>query len=308
MDRAALVEARPGADVPAGVPRRVVSWFREPGVWWSVPLVLFLLVAFAGPLAVVAAFAFTQPRSFQLGEGLTLDNFRTILEHGYVSTYATSLLFAALTVVVTLAVGYPLARGLVRLFTPRLAVLVTILVVLPLFVAENIRLLGWTMILGKRGFLDGSLQALLGAETGTLLYNKPVIVFGLVYTHLPFMLFPLVVGLASIPNDLVHAGRDLGGRWWHVVREIEVPLAKPGIIIGALLTFTLSVGAIAEALILGGQDVVVIGAEVERAFGVQQNWPLGSALSLVLIAIAGLAAWLGMRRIDLDRFLGTRDS
>jgi spermidine/putrescine transport system permease protein len=306
MDRAALVDARSGAEVPAGAPRRVLAWFREAGVWWSVPLVLFFLVAFAGPLVVVALFAFTRPRSFQLAEGLTGDNFRTILEQGYVSTYVTSLLFAALAVVITLAISYPLARGLVRVFHPRLAVLITILVILPLFVAENIRLLGWTMILGKRGFLDGSLQALFGAETGTLLYNKPVIVFGLVYTHLPFMLFPLVVALASIPNDVVHAGRDLGARWWHVISEIEVPLAKPGIIIGALLTFTLSVGAIAEALVLGGQDVVVIGAEIERAFGVQQNWPLGSALSLVLIVIAGLAAWLGMRRIDLDHFLGGR--
>ena len=266
-------------------------------------MLLFLVVGFVGPLLVVATFAFTEPRSFDPGHGLTVENFRHILDRGYSSTYATSLLFAALTVLITFVICYPLARGLVRLLTPKLAVFVTILVVLPLFVAENIRLLGWTMILGKQGFLDGTAQELLGVATGTLLYNKAVILFGLVYTHLPFMLFPLVVGMASIPDELLHAGRDLGGRWWHVVREIEVPLARPGIIIGALLTFTLSVGAIAEALILGGQDVAVIGAEIENVFGVQQNWPLGSALALGLIAIAGIAAWIGMRRIDLDLFL-----
>jgi spermidine/putrescine transport system permease protein len=300
------VEGRPGSGSRAGAARRVVSWFRSAGVWWSVPLLLLFLIGFAGPLTVVALFAFTQPRSFEPGEGLTVENFRTIVDFGYLSSYRISLLYAALTVAITFVISYPLARGLVRLFAPRLAVLITILVILPLFVAENIRLLGWTMILGKGGFLDGSLESLVGAETGQLLYKEPVIVLGLAYTHLPYMLFPLVVGLASIPDDLVHAGRDLGGRWWHVVREIEFPLAKPGIIIGALLTFTLSVGAIAEALILGGQDVVVIGAEIERTFGVQQNWPLGSALSVGLVAIAGLAAWIGMRRIDLDLFLSGR--
>lgn len=303
MDRAAVVQGGHAAPDRPGVAPRVASWVRQPGVWWSVPMLLFLAVGFVGPLVVVAVFAFTEPRSFQLGQGLTVENFQRVVERGYLSTYATSLLFAVVTVLITFVICYPLARGLVRLLTPRLAVFVTILVILPLFVAENIRLLGWTMILGKQGFLDGTAQELFGVTTGTLLYNEAVIVFGLVYTHLPFMLFPLVVGMASIPDELLDAGRDLGGRWWHVVRDIEIPLARPGIIIGALLTFTLSVGAIAEALILGGQDVVVIGAEIENVFGVQQNWPLGSALAVGLIAITGLAAWMGMRRVDLDLFL-----
>jgi spermidine/putrescine transport system permease protein len=298
------VQVAAPSEAAGGRRDRLAGWARNPGVWWSVPLLAFLAISFVGPLVVVAVYAFTQPGSFELGEGLTVENFREIERLGFLESYWNAVRFAILTVVLTLLAGYPLARALVKTFGRRFAVGVTLLVILPLLVSENIRLSGWTMILGKRGFLDGSLDSVLGVSSGSLLYNEPVIVFGLVYIYLPFMLFPLVVGLAGVPDDLINAARDLGGNRLHVLREVELPLAKPGLVIGTLLVFVLSLGSISEALILGGQDVVVIAADIQRVFGVQQNWPFGSALSLALIVIAGIGSWLAMRRVDLDVFLG----
>jgi spermidine/putrescine transport system permease protein len=91
-----------------------------------------------------------------------------------------------------------------------------------------------------------------------------------------------------------------------VWREIELPLAMPGILIGMLLSFVLAVGAVAEAKILGGQSIIVITHDIEIAFTYAQNWPLGSALAVLLMIVVGVLTLAGIARLDLDRILGRR--
>ncbi|MEO1471159.1 MAG: ABC transporter permease subunit, partial [Pseudomonadota bacterium] len=111
-------------------------------------------------------------------------------------------------------------------------------------------------------------------------------------------------GIAMVPDDARQAAADLGASRWQILREIELPLAAPGIVVGCLLSFVLAAGAIAESKLLGGQAVIVIGDDVETAFTYGQNWPLGSALSMILIAIIGTLAIFGVSRVDLDRIMG----
>jgi spermidine/putrescine transport system permease protein len=120
------------------------------------------------------------------------------------------------------------------------------------------------------------------------------------------MLFPMVLGLAMVPRDLVDAAADLGASRWTIWREVELPLAMPGILIGALLTFVLGAGAIAEAKILGGQSVIPVTQDIEIAFTYSQNWPLGSALAVVLMVIVSGLSLIVMSKLDLDRILGRR--
>ncbi|MNL68556.1 Spermidine/putrescine transport system permease protein PotB [compost metagenome] len=109
-----------------------------------------------------------------------------------------------------------------------------------------------------------------------------------------------------VPQNLVDAARDLGAGRMMIWREIELPLAMPGILIGMLLTFVLGVGAIAEAKILGGQSVIMIAQDIEVAFTYAQNWPLGSALAILLVLIvSGLALYV-LSKLDLDRILGKK--
>ena len=128
----------------------------------------------------------------------------------------------------------------------------------------------------------------------------------MVYVYLPFMLFPMTLGIAMIPRDLVDAASDLGAGRLMIWREVELPLAMPGILIGALLTFVLAAGAVAEAKILGGQSVITITQDIEVAFTYAQNWPLGSALALILVLIVSGLALTAMARLDLDKILGKR--
>jgi spermidine/putrescine transport system permease protein len=128
----------------------------------------------------------------------------------------------------------------------------------------------------------------------------------MIYVYLPFMLFPMVLGLSMVPRDLLDAARDMGASRMQIWREVELPLAMPGILIGMLLTFVLAVGAVAESKVLGGQSVIVITQDIEIAFTYSQNWPFGSALAVILTLIVGLLTFLGIGRLDVDRILGRR--
>jgi spermidine/putrescine transport system permease protein len=158
----------------------------------------------------------------------------------------------------------------------------------------------------KGGMISGHLRAWTGLGLEGWLYTVPVIVFGLVYAYFPFMLFPLVQGIAMVPDDVRQAAGDLGASWKRILIEIDLPLAMPGIVVGSLLTFVLAAGAMAESKLLGGQAVIVMADEIETAFTYGQNWPLGSALAMILILIIGAIATFALARIDLDRMMGRR--
>ena len=282
-----------------------VSWVRRAGVICAAPATIFLLVGFAGPLLMVLAYSFMPPRSFSLFQQPTLANYAAIIGDSYYISFLWSLWLAFLTVVLLFAICYPIAYGMTKLFG-RWANLVTALIAVPLLISENIRLFGWVLVLVKQGVIDGGLQALFGVELSGMLYTVPAILLGLVYVYLPFMLFPLVIGMSMIPDSLKEAAFDLGANRWQVFREVELPLAMPGILIGCMLTFVLALGSLAEAKILGGKAITMIVDDIERTFTFGQNWSRGSALSVLLILLSGLIVLFLFRRIDLDRIIGRR--
>jgi len=276
---------------------------RLAGLLSSLPILLLLALVFIAPLLVVFGFSIMPTKTFSLLQWPTLENFETIIGLSYYRSLLWSLGLSSATVVILLLICYPLAFAMAKVFGA-FANVITILVVLTLFVSENIRLFGWVLVLMKGGLLSGTLKAWLGIEMAGLLYNAPVIVFGMVYVYFPFMLFPLTLGISMVPNELRHAAADLGASRWTVLREIDLPLAMPGILVGCMLSFVLCTGAMLESKLLGGQKVIVMADEIETAFTYGQNWPLGSALSVVLIALVGVMAIFVLRRVDLDQILG----
>ena len=270
-------------------------------------MLTLLAVGFLAPLLAVIGFSFSEPRSFDLLAHPTLENYETIFDPAntvYMS-FLWSLWFAFLSVCILAVISYPVAYGLAKIFG-RWANLITLLLVFPLFISENVRLYGWVLFFIKNGVLDGSLRSLFGFGVSDVLFTPGIIVFGMVYTYLPFMLFPMTLGLSMVPQEAVEAAGDLGASRLQIFREVELPLAMPGIIIGALLTFVLSVGAIAESKVLGGQDVIVITHDIEIAFTYAQNWPLGAALAVLLMLVVGVLVLTVLRHLDLDRILGRR--
>ncbi|NML76620.1 ABC transporter permease [Rhizobium sp. S-51] len=271
------------------------------------PVVILLVLGFLAPLLTVAAYAFATPKSFDVFRSFTFANFAAIFDTSNTvwMSFAWSLAYAFATVVLLAVIAYPIAYGLNRMFG-KWSGFVGVLFVFPLFVSENVRLYGWVLFFIKNGVLDGGLKWLGFSGGPEVLYTPGAILFGMLYVYLPFMLFPMSLGIAMIPKDLVDAARDLGAGRLMIWREIELPLAMPGILIGMLLTFVLGAGAIAESKILGGQSVITIAQDIEVAFTYAQNWPLGSALAILLVIIvSGLALYV-LSKLDLDRILGKK--
>ena len=276
---------------------------RRLGTLSALPLGLILLVSFVAPMLVVAAFSVMPRKVFDLAHMPDFSAYGAFLAQGYWRSLMWSLGMALASTAILFALCWPLAYGMAKVFG-RFTLVLTVAVVLSLFVSENIRLFGWVLTLMKGGLIEGHLRAWTGMGFDSPLYNPGIIVFGLVYVYLPFMLFPLAQGIAMVPDDARQAAADLGATRWQILRQIDLPLAAPGIMVGCLLSFVLAAGALAESKVLGGQSVIVLADDIETAFTFGQDWPLGSALSMVLIALIGALALWALARLDLDAIMG----
>ena len=275
------------------------------GVFSATPITVVLLLSFAAPLVVIAVFSIMPQKVFNFAHLPDFSSYGVLLSQGYYRSLLWALGMALVSTVILFVICWPLAFAMAKVFD-KFTTVITVVVVITLFVSENIRLFGWVLTLMKGGLIEGHLRAWTGLSFEGALYNVPVIIFGLVYVYFPFMLFPLAQGISTVPEEARQAAADLGATRWQVFIEVDLPLSAPGIVIGSLLSFVLAAGALAESKLLGGQAVIVIADEIETAFTYGQNWPLGSALSIVLIIIIGTLAIFGVNRVDLDAIMGRK--
>ena len=274
------------------------------GTVTMLPVAILLLAGFVAPIAIVAIYSVMPPRTFSLTTKLTAANYAAAISDGYWRPLMWSALGATTTTLICLLLAWPTAKALERFAGPW-ATAATLLIALPIFISESVRLFGMSLfMMPDGGILAGSLEAVFGITIGTILNTQLAALLGLVYIHFPFVLFPLVLGLSLVPREQIEAARDLGASGWQVFREIEAPLAAPGAAIGALLCFVLSLGANAEMSILGGQAVTVITRAIEQRFNYAQDWPLGAALTVLIILLTALLVFPIIKRIDLDRLIG----
>ncbi|MCZ4351673.1 ABC transporter permease [Roseovarius aestuarii] len=276
---------------------------RKLGALASLPILFVLTLSFIAPLVLVAIFSIMPEKVFSIFNMPNFAAFKTMAEQGYYKSLLWSLFMAFVATTILFAICWPLAYGMAKVFK-RFSIIITIAVVMSLFVSENIRLFGWVLTLMKGGLIEGYVRHWTGVGFESPLYNVGIIIFGIVYVYLPFMLFPLAQGISMVPEDARQAARDLGATRWQVLTQIDLPLAAPGIMVGYLLTFVLAAGAMAEAKILGGRAVIAIADDIQTAFTYGQNWSLGAALSMILIALIGTLAIVGIAKIDLDKIMG----
>ncbi len=274
---------------------------RNRGPWFAAPVVLFMLTCFGLPIFIVLWFSLMTPRTFDLNTDFTLLNYVAVFSDGYGKPMMWSLLGAVITTVVCALLAWPAAVVLHR-YAGRWASLVSALIALPIFISESVRLFGLSVFMMPRGgILAGSVEALTGWQIGSILNTWEAALVGMTYIPLPFMLFPLVLGVSLIPADRMEAARDLGASKWQVFREVELPLALPGLAIGSLLVFVLSLGANAEVAILGGRAVTVVTTAIEQRFNYAQDWPMGAALTVIVIAITAVIVLPALARLDLNK-------
>ena len=250
------------------------------------PVTLWLLLLVAVPLIYVVFMTFCSLDSnYNLVFTFTLDNYKRLFEANYVQIYGQSLLIAFATTVICIVVGYPFAFLIARVFTKRKAILY-MLVIIPFWTNSLIRIYGWRTFLGTNGFLNNILTKLhLVSEPVEFLFNRGTIILGMVYCLIPYMILPLYTAVEKLDKSMIEASKDLGAKGPATFIRVILPMTASGIFSGSIMVFIPCLGYFFVADILGGGKSDVIGNLIERQFQSGNNWPLGAALSVILIAI-----------------------
>jgi len=216
----------------------------------------------------------------------SLENYLWLWEDPlYINSYLSSLKIAAISTLLTLLVGYPIAYGMAR--APRqwrFALLM--LVILPFWTSFLIRVYAWIGILKKEGLLNLALTQLgLISEPLTILNTDTAVYIGIVYSYLPFMVLPLYANLEKMDLSLLEAAADLGCRPIKAFWVVTVPLSLTGIVAGCFLVFIPAVGEFVIPDLLGGSETLMIGKTLWTEFFNNRDWPVSSAVAVILLLV-----------------------
>ena len=263
----------------------------------SVTLLLFV------PLMFIAVYSFWLRTATGADEmGFHLDNWHEALtDPFYRDILIGTLRIAAITTLACALMGYPAAYFIARSRGNKAILL--LLLMLPFWISYIIRTLSWINILGVSGALNTALLAVgIINEPLNILYNETTVILGLVHFLLPFMILNVFVSLDGIDTNLEDAANSLGATRWQTFLEVTLPLSLPGLAAGGLLCFVLGAGTYITPLVLGGPTDAMFANLVFEAIITQLNWPLGSALSLMLLAVLGALVaiynrYLGMAQL-----------
>jgi putrescine transport system permease protein len=218
--------------------------------------------------------------------GLDLENFRTLLSDDlYIGAAVSSVRIAAISTALLLLVGYPIAYAMAAA-PARWRTLLVALVILPFWTSFLIRIYAWIGILRTEGLLNQALLATgLISQPLTILNTETAVFIGLVYAYLPFMVLPLYATLERLDHTLIEAAQDLGSPPWKAFWQVTLPLSLPGAVAGALLCFIPIVGEFVVPDLLGGSETLMIGRTLWSEFFSNRDWPLASAVAVVLLVI-----------------------
>lgn len=246
-------------------------------------LLLFLVVA---PLIFVAIMSFCQTDEFyNVVYIFTASNYIKLISVDYLKIYGQSLLIALITTVLCILIGYPFAYIIARTKSKKKQ-LFYMLVIIPFWTNSLIRIYGWRTFLGSSGWLNKLLVTLhIVGEPVDFLYKTGTTVLGMVYCFIPFMVLPLYTAIEKLDGSLLEASSDLGARPIKTLFEVIIPLTASGIFSGCLMVFIPCLGYFFVSNILGGGNTDMIGNLIERQFKSANNWPLGAALSIILILV-----------------------
>lgn len=258
------------------------------GLILGVPI-LWILLFMLLPYGVLLTYSFWLKKyplfvpAFQFGNYWTL-----MTDPQYFRVLTRTLKIAALVSICSLLLAYPFAYFLVfRLKNATARALLFMAIVAPLWVSYLLRAYIWKTILGTQGILNSFLMntGIIDQPSDLFLYNQFAMVITLTYIFVPFMVIPIYTALEKIPRNLTEASADLGMGPLQTFWKITLPLSIPGIVAGFTLTFCLSFGDFIAPFLVGGPDGAMVSSVIASQFGAALNWPLGSALAVVMLVI-----------------------
>ena len=266
-------------------------WSVRPAVLLLLPAGLFLVVFFLVPYLNMVRMSFlTKAQGAAFTNVMTLENYLRVLGDAfYWRVIGRTFWLAGLTTVFTVLLGYPLAYAIARASGPRRPILLMLLLA-PLLVGAVVRSYGWMILLGRVGLINQMLRA-LGWREAELMYNTLGVIIGLVHVYLPFMVLAVAGALEQIQADVELAARSLGASPWRTFWRVTWPLSLPGVFSGGILVFVLALSAYVIPILLGGNNVLVMPMLVVQMLLDAFNWPLGSAMAMVLFGLACAVLW-----------------
>jgi putrescine transport system permease protein len=236
---------------------------------------------------------------------LDFENYAFIFSDSlYYSAYWSSLKIAAISTFLTLLVAYPVAYGMARApreWQPTLVMLV----ILPFWTSFLIRVYAWMGILKKEGLLNLLLMNIgIIDQPLTILNTNTAVYIGIVYSYLPFMILPLYASLEKINPALLEAAEDLGSPPWKAFWQVTFPLSIPGVLAGCFLVFIPAVGEFVIPDLLGGSETLMIGKTLWNEFFNNRDWPVSSAVAVILLLVLVIPIVLFQRNQQKQREAG----
>jgi putrescine transport system permease protein len=285
-----------------------LRWLRRavwvPYAWlllfFLAPFLIILKISVADPVIAQPPFTALIEWGEQGLEGIraTFENYLFVFRDNYYAIiYLASLKMAAIGTALCLLLGYPMAYFIARQPPGRRHILL-LAVILPFWISFLLRVYAWIGLLNNRGLINDTLMNLgVIDQPLAMLYNDFAVYLGIVYSYLPFMILPLYANLERLDLDLLDAAADLGARRWQGFVDVTLPLSVPGILGGCLLVFIPAVGEFTIPALLGGADTLMIGRVLWDEFFISRDWPVASAVSVVLLLLL-LAPILWFQRLQ----------
>lgn len=282
------------------------KWFDTKTDWWGSPVLLFFLVFLVIPLVWFAIMSVWRFTGFTYKPGFTFENFAEIfVTAGYLRAYQKTVMFSGITIAVSLLIGFPIAFFLTKVVkTFRYQIALFLVILTPFWTSYLIRTIAWVPTFGQSGILNMALVSwhILDEPSTLFLYSDLSSIIAFVQLYSLFMAGPIFFSLSSIKPALVEAAQDLGANKFQILKEIIIPLSMPGIAIGAIFIFTLTMGEFATVAIIGGGKSATIGTLIKGLLPYNQ-FPQAAANSVFLIVIAAFGLYLLNKVINVRKEL-----
>jgi len=214
----------------------------------------------------------------------------------YWLTFVRTAVYSILVTFLTFVTALPVAFYITKVVNPRFQGFLAMLLLLPFWVSELVRVYGWMILLRESGVINHFLLSLgILDRPVEMLYNDVTMVMGLVYTSMLFMSVPLISALESLDNSLIEAAYDLGANMWSILFRIIIPHSMPGIVSGSIVVFMLTLGNYLTPNLMGGKNSLWFTEQIYNQFIASFNWNQGAAFGFLLLVLSSLVIWTGLK-------------
>ena len=258
-----------------------------------IPVALWLLLLIVLPNIELVKISLTSTGS----KGFTLANYAAFFKEPiYWLTFVRTAFYSIIVTAIVLVVSLPVAFYITKIVSIKAQGLLMVLILVPFWVSELIRVYGWIILLRESGVINAIMLKLgIFHQPIEMLYNDVTMIMGLVYTSMLFMIVPIIGVMGSLDNALIEAAYDLGAKKLTIWKEIIIPYCMPGIMSGSIIVFMLVLGSYLTPKLMGGKNALWFTEQIYNQIIVYFNWEQGSAFGFLLLILSSIIIWIALK-------------